>query len=113
MANGISPVFGPQERVLSTPQFLSRYCEFRLPAEPQKQYCSSHVNPMFPVPGHLPTLVSSLKKARISSRWSSQFSIPDRKSTRLNSSHQINSYPVFCWKKKKLDSPHSTSHSPF
>src|SRR5258708_11551929 len=28
----------------------------------------------------------------------------DRKSTRLNSSHQIISYAVFCLKKKKLDS---------
>src|SRR5207244_13196871 len=28
-------------------------------------------------------------------------SIPDRKSTRLNSSHQIISYAVFCLKKKK------------
>src|SRR5258708_10894386 len=35
---------------------------------------------------------------------------PDRKSTRLNSSHQIISYAVFCLKKKKhtseLQSPH-------
>src|SRR5258708_22169237 len=30
--------------------------------------------------------------------------IPDRKSTRLNSSHQIISYAVFCLKKKKTDS---------
>src|SRR5258708_22123271 len=30
-------------------------------------------------------------------RWS-----PDRKSTRLNSSHQIISYAVFCLKKKKI-----------
>src|SRR5258708_26287997 len=29
------------------------------------------------------------------------FSVPDRKSTRLNSSHQIISYAVFCLKKKK------------
>src|SRR5258708_10805243 len=29
------------------------------------------------------------------------FGIPDRKSTRLNSSHQIISYAVFCLKKKK------------
>src|SRR5258708_31639840 len=29
----------------------------------------------------------------------------DRKSTRLNSSHQIISYAVFCLKKKKQDSP--------
>src|SRR5438128_4143763 len=57
MANGISLLIGPQERVLTTPQFLSRSCEFRLSAEPQKQYCSSHVKPMFPVLGHLPTRV--------------------------------------------------------
>src|SRR5258708_699955 len=30
----------------------------------------------------------------------------DRKSTRLNSSHQIISYAVFCLKKKKEDMPH-------
>src|SRR5947208_7598608 len=29
--------------------------------------------------------------------------IPDRKSTRLNSSHQIISYAVFCLKKKKTN----------
>src|SRR5258708_14631846 len=29
----------------------------------------------------------------------------DRKSTRLNSSHQIISYAVFCLKKKKFDQP--------
>src|SRR5258708_21662389 len=32
-----------------------------------------------------------------------EFEIRDRKSTRLNSSHQIISYAVFCLKKKKLD----------
>src|SRR5258708_17883793 len=31
----------------------------------------------------------------------------DRKSTRLNSSHQIISYAVFCLKKKKADAPPS------
>src|SRR5258708_12357409 len=31
----------------------------------------------------------------------------DRKSTRLNSSHQIISYAVFCLKKKKKHPPHS------
>src|SRR5258708_14746992 len=39
----------------------------------------------------------------------------DRKSTRLNSSHQIISYAVFCLKKKKhtyeLQSPHHTVYS--
>src|SRR5258708_8095529 len=33
----------------------------------------------------------------------------DRKSTRLNSSHQIISYAVFCLKKKKKHSPLSTT----
>src|SRR5438552_7069510 len=32
----------------------------------------------------------------------------DRKSTRLNSSHQIISYAVFCLKKKKNDEPNSS-----
>src|SRR5258708_8592435 len=32
----------------------------------------------------------------------------DRKSTRLNSSHQIISYAVFCLKKKKRDQPNRT-----
>src|SRR5207244_9450927 len=35
--------------------------------------------------------------------------VPDRKSTRLNSSHQIISYAVFCLKKKKK--PHATQPS--
>src|SRR5258708_25514165 len=39
----------------------------------------------------------------------------DRKSTRLNSSHQIISYAVFCLKKKKKETihsiaPHTTRH---
>src|SRR5258708_24927345 len=33
----------------------------------------------------------------------------DRKSTRLNSSHQIISYAVFCLKKKKINSKSATS----
>src|SRR5258708_37534496 len=31
------------------------------------------------------------------------YPVPDRKSTRLNSSHQIISYAVFCLKKKKKE----------
>src|SRR5258708_16929330 len=34
----------------------------------------------------------------------------DRKSTRLNSSHQIISYAVFCLKKKKRSIPTTTTH---
>src|SRR6266478_4576735 len=36
-------------------------------------------------------------------RWSRAARMPDRKSTRLNSSHSQNSYAVFCLKKKKID----------
>src|SRR3712207_7071733 len=34
-------------------------------------------------------------------RWNSYVNLPDRKSTRLNSSHANISYAVFCLKKKK------------
>src|SRR5258708_26710677 len=37
----------------------------------------------------------------VSPKWIGAFSREDRKSTRLNSSHQIISYAVFCLKKKK------------
>src|SRR5258708_28336611 len=36
--------------------------------------------------------------------------MPDRKSTRLNSSHQIISYAVFCLKKKTLRNDECTLH---
>src|SRR5256885_8900907 len=35
--------------------------------------------------------------------------VEDRKSTRLNSSHLVISYAVFCLKKKKQDATHLTS----
>src|SRR5258708_26521147 len=38
----------------------------------------------------------------------SVLSLIDRKSTRLNSSHQIISYAVFCLKKKKKSAHHTT-----
>src|SRR5438034_4342263 len=34
----------------------------------------------------------------------------DRKSTRLNSSHTVSSYAVFCLKKKKREPPAATSY---
>src|SRR5258708_36289243 len=37
--------------------------------------------------------------------WASAAIRPDRKSTRLNSSHQIISYAVFCLKKKNRNKP--------
>src|SRR5215216_7772691 len=45
---------------------------------------------------------SSSTTARVPATWASSPTIVrDRKSTRLNSSHQIISYAVFCLKKKK------------
>src|SRR5256886_13401694 len=38
---------------------------------------------------------------------------PDRKSTRLNSSHSQISYAVFCLKKKRNKLLHNTTHLPF
>src|SRR5258708_19423314 len=40
-----------------------------------------------------------------------RFNEVDRKSTRLNSSHQIISYAVFCLKKKNQATPPHTPHS--
>src|SRR5690349_23935573 len=41
-------------------------------------------------------------------RWESASTPPDRKSTRLNSSHVEISYAVFCLKKKKKKNKHIT-----
>src|SRR5256885_8489953 len=56
------------------------------------------------------TLVSRLTKAasRAESRW---LEARDRKSTRLNSSHLVISYAVFCLKKKKKIRPHRDASS--
>src|SRR5258708_18239002 len=43
------------------------------------------------------------KKAKISGKIFLKLQSRDRKSTRLNSSHQIISYAVFCLKKKMID----------
>src|SRR5258708_26930341 len=41
-----------------------------------------------------------------------KFAQEDRKSTRLNSSHQIISYAVFCLKKKKIYRPYQVTCRP-
>src|ERR1039457_7482915 len=47
-------------------------------------------------------------KYAIAHHWyASHLLIPDRKSTRLNSSHLVISYAVFCLKKKKIPRLHS------
>src|SRR5260221_9018491 len=40
------------------------------------------------------------------SNWNMLSATQDRKSTRLNSSHTVISYAVFCLKKKKINSEH-------
>src|SRR2546421_7818117 len=47
--------------------------------------------------------VSGSNPPRTVTRWRMNEPIPDRKSTRLNSSHDQISYAVFCLKKKKTD----------
>src|SRR5258708_29734196 len=42
-------------------------------------------------------------RSRVGRRGKAGQLLSDRKSTRLNSSHQIISYAVFCLKKKKID----------
>src|SRR5712664_4279622 len=42
--------------------------------------------------------------------WPVHHATPDRKSTRLNSSHDQISYAVFCLKKKKRQTTHSTKN---
>src|SRR5258708_24646035 len=57
-------------------------------------------------PGNLPARLAQGAALRVSAAvWAGPRryrSKPDRKSTRLNSSHQIISYAVFCLKKKKI-----------
>src|SRR5258708_16992105 len=53
--------------------------------------------------GKSPCSLSKCPAAAKFGAWITEFSLwPDRKSTRLNSSHQIISYAVFCLKKKKM-----------
>src|SRR5256885_6263525 len=48
---------------------------------------------------------AKLKATRKHTRNLLQFTVKDRKSTRLNSSHLVISYAVFCLKKKKTSYP--------
>src|SRR3712207_7037512 len=50
---------------------------------------------------HFRRLCSDLAKYRLSEGVGASAAFPDRKSTRLNSSHANISYAVFCLKKKK------------
>src|SRR5258708_24082710 len=70
---------------------------------------STHKGPRHPLPNPCPPVdpQSCHPAHRCSSRAAPQngeSTLLDRKSTRLNSSHQIISYAVFCLKKKKNNS---------
>src|SRR5260221_1201603 len=54
---------------------------------------------MMSLPNHLEAISAALPSFFISASAAS--SLPDRKSTRLNSSHTVISYAVFCLKKKE------------
>src|SRR5438552_9345187 len=72
------------------------------------------------VPQFQPSSALALRHAQIADRWeidlgrNASVQQVDRKSTRLNSSHQIISYAVFCLKKKNQTvtrRPHTTTAS--
>src|SRR5258708_14479874 len=54
-----------------------------------------------------------LSGTRQAARRRSPYCREDRKSTRLNSSHQIISYAVFCLKKKKMTSSRVLTQRPY
>src|SRR5437762_8537075 len=52
-------------------------------------------------PTHAETEAGLERIREMEAQWIIRVTIPDRKSTRLNSSHRCISYAVFCLKKKK------------
>src|SRR2546426_8763926 len=56
-----------------------------------------------------PNPSEQLGRPQLADRWHCPADIPDRKSTRLNSSHLVISYAVFCLKKKKTNHSHTYS----
>src|SRR5438552_17803740 len=52
-------------------------------------------------PSPAPSAAGGAARSPRAYRWKACIAARDRKSTRLNSSHQIISYAVFCLKKKK------------
>src|SRR3954463_1750697 len=79
--------------------FSGRRRHTSLPCDWSSDVCSSDLEE------HTSELQSS--NTRLSCDWSSDVCSSDRKSTRLNSSHTINSYAVFCLKNKVLPPSHS------
>src|SRR2546426_7698832 len=88
--------------------FSSRRRHTRLQGDWSSDVCSSDLVPIFPEASEgrqvAVTTVAALRPTpalRLEARWVHQRLTQDRKSTRLNSSHLVISYAVFCLKKKK------------
>src|SRR5258708_30155685 len=91
-----------------TPAFDKHYFETHVPLAKKipglKKFRVSQgpvATPAGPSPFHLIAVLSFDNLASIQAGFGSAEGKADRKSTRLNSSHQIISYAVFCLKKKK------------
>src|SRR5258708_14626099 len=59
-----------------------------------------------------PVIAPGIATSREVNRYWPRTTSRDRKSTRLNSSHQIISYAVFCLKKKNSKPAHARLHAP-
>src|SRR5947208_9702752 len=57
--------------------------------------------------------VEALAKRPFVGSGNDEYKVEDRKSTRLNSSHQITSYAVFCLKKNQTRLTHQLNRCPF
>src|SRR2546426_4816105 len=86
--------------------FSSRRRHTRLQGDWSSDVCSSDLDPPRPNPPgrphRSPGPTPGGSRSSIPGRWRSR-SARDRKSTRLNSSHLVISYAVFCLKKKKKE----------
>src|SRR5207244_11884009 len=106
----------PQPHMSAPPSFHSPYAAHRdLPSFPTRrssdlaQVHAYEHNPPGPSLGRRPAGPAGRSRAIKDAVGVDGAILVDRKSTRLNSSHQIISYAVFCLKKKKK--PKHTYHS--
>src|SRR2546430_9399263 len=86
--------------------FSSRRRHTRFDCDWSSDVCSSDLEPERARSQSSPAMNHQLRSSR---REEALASIPDRKSTRLNSSHSQISYAVFCLKKKKTTQSHTLS----
>src|SRR2546426_3415158 len=85
--------------------FSSRRRHTRLQGDWSSDVCSSDLDPRPPVEEPPPAVETVSPEGRGEKRPRPDREGIDRKSTRLNSSHLVISYAVFCLKKKKKHRP--------